>query len=108
MDSAEPMEVSPEVADLRRQLADLRLQLQASVKLESGNEDRERIKSALQDVDGGDVFKEAVACQYSAARLQQQQTAKEVSQLKRQVQENSESWETAAVEYVLFDFDSVP
>ena len=109
MDSAEPMEVSAEVADLRRQLEEMRLQLQATIKLESGSEqDREMIKSALQDVEGGDIFKEAVACQYSAARLQQQQTAKEVSQLKRQVQENSESWEMAAVEYVQFDFDSVP
>ena len=29
-------------------------------------------------------------------------------QLKRQVQENSESWETAQLEYVPFEFNSVP
>ena len=101
--------VYAEVEELKRQLEEMRLQLQATVKLESGNEqDKQTIKSALQNVEGGDIFKEAVANQYSQARMQQQQTAKEVLQLKRQVQENSESWETAAVEYVPFNFNGVP
>ena len=110
MDPVEPTEVSAEMASLKKRLAELERLLQQSVKIEDADneQDRQTIISALQDVEGGDVFKEAVACQYSAARLQQQQTAKEVSQLKRQVQENSESWETAAVEYLQFDFDSVP
>ena len=101
--------VYAKVEELKRQLEEMRIQLQATVKLESGSDqDRQTIKSALQDVEGGDIFKEAVASQYSQARMQQQQTAKEVLQLKRQVQENSESWETAAVEYVPFKFNDVP
>ena len=85
--------------ELQSQMEELRLQLQSTVKLESVNEqDKQMIKSALQNIEGGVIFKEAAANQYAQARLQQQLTAKEVLQLKRQVQENSESWETAQLE----------
>ena len=40
--------------------------------------------------------------------MQQQQTQREVLQLKRQVQDNAEVWETAQLEYVPFNFGSVP
>ena len=93
--------------ELQSQMEELRLQLQSTVKLET-EADRQTIKSALQNIEGGEIFKEAVANQYSQARMQQQQTAKEVLQLKRQVQENSESWETAQLEYVPFNFNGVP
>ena len=40
--------------------------------------------------------------------MQQQQTQREVLQLKRQVQENAEVWGTAQLEYVPFNFSGVP
>ena len=94
---------------LQMQMEELKLQLQSAVKLEAVNEeDKQSIKSALQNIDGGEIFKEAVANQYSQAKMQQQQTQREVLQLKRQVQENSESWETAQLEYAPFNFNDVP
>ena len=62
----------------------------------------------MEGIKGGDVFKESVANQFVQAKMQQQQTAREVNQLKRQVQENSEAWETATLEYVPFNFNNVP
>ena len=66
------------------------------------------MKDALGNLYGGEIFNEVVAVQYSQAKMQQQQTQREVLQLKRQVQDNAEVWETAHVEYVPFNFGSVP
>ena len=48
--------------------------------------DRQSVKDALGNLDGGE--------QYSQAKMQQQQTQREVLQLKRQVQDNAEVWQT--------------
>ena len=84
-------------------------QLQAGVKLETGGvEDRESVKVALEGLDRGVIFNESVASQYMQAR-QQQVTAKlEVLHLQNAVRENVEVWETAAVLYTEFNFNSVP
>ena len=66
------------------------------------------MKDALENLGGGEIFNEAVAVQYSQAKMQQQQMQREVLQLKRQVQDNAEAWETANVVYVPFNFGSVP
>ena len=109
VDAGPGAEVAAQMAALQLQVEELKLQLQSAVKTEVVSEaDKQSIKTALQNLDGGEIFNEAVAIQYSQAKMQQQQTQREVLQLKRQVQENSESWETAQLEYVPFDFNSVP
>ena len=70
--------------------------------------DRQSVKDALENLDGREIFNEAVALQYSQAKQQQQQMQREVLQLKKQVQDNAEVWETANVKYVPFNFGSVP
>ena len=72
-------EVSPPVASgmqevgarfqaLEAQLAQLSNLFQAGLKLETaGAEDRESVKVALQGLDGGAIFNEAVASQYVQA-----------------------------------------
>ena len=98
-----------QIAALQLQVAELTQMLQSGVKMEAvSGADRQSVKDALESLDGGDLFNEAVAVQYSQAKMQQQQTQREVLQLKRQVQDNAEVWETAQVEYVPFNFGSVP
>ena len=47
--------------------------------------DRQSVKDALENLDGGEIFNEAVAVLYSQAKQHQQQAQREVLQLKRQV-----------------------
>ena len=101
--------VATQIAALQLQVAELTQRLQSAVKIEVVSDaDKQSVKNALEGLDGGDLFNEAVAVQYSQAKMQQQQTQREVLQLKRQVQENAEVWETAQLEYVPFNFSGVP
>ena len=83
-------------------------QLQAGVKLETGGvEDLESLKVALEGLDGGVIFNESVAFQYMQARQQQVTVKLEVLHLQNAVRENVKVWETAAVLYTEFNFNSV-
>ena len=63
-----------QIAALQLQVEELQLQLQSAVKTEVVSEaDKQSIKTALQNLDGGEIFNEAVAIQYSQAKMQQQQ-----------------------------------
>ena len=82
-----------QIAVLQLQVAELTQMLQSGVKMEVVSDaDKQSVKNALEGLDGGDLFNEAVAVQYSQAKLQQQQTQREVLQLKRQVQDKPEVW----------------
>ena len=101
--------MADQIAALQLQVAQLTQMLQSGVKMEAvSGADRQSVKDALENLDGGEIFNEAVAVQYSQAKQQQQQTQREVLQLKKQVQDNAEVWETANVKYVPFNFGSVP
>ena len=68
------------------QIAQLTQMLQSGVKMEAvSGADRQSVKDALENLDGGEIFNEAFAVQYSQAKQQQQQAQREVLQLKRQV-----------------------
>ena len=83
--------VATQIAALQLQVAELTQRLQSAVKIEVVSDaDKQSVKNALEGLDGGDLFNEAVAVQYSQAKMQQQQTKREVLQLKRQVQDNAE------------------
>ena len=69
---------------------------------------RQSVKDALEGLDGEEIFNEAVAVQYQQAKLQQLAVQREVQQLKNAVHDNAESWETASVVYVSFNFVIVP
>ena len=60
------------------------------------------MKAALRGLNGGLAFNEAVAAQYHQAKKL------EVQQLQNQVRENVETWETASVMYLPFEFSQVP
>ena len=62
---------------------------------------------ALQGLDSGVIFNEAVATQYMQAKQQQLFGKLEVLQLQNAVRENVEVWETAAVLYKEFNFEAV-
>ena len=101
--------VATQIAALQLQVAELTQRLQSAVKIEVVSEaDKQSVKDALGNLDGGEIFNEAVAEQYSQAKMQQQQTQREVLQLKRQMQDNVELWETLQLEYVPFNFGGVP
>ena len=101
--------MADQIAALQLQVTQLTQILQSGVKMEAvSGVDRQSVKDALGNLDSGEIFNETVAVQYSQAKMQQQQTQREVLQLKRQVQDNAEVWETAQVEYVPFNFGSVP
>ena len=70
--------------------------------------DRQSVKDALEGLDGGEIFNEAVAVQYQQAKQQQLAVQREVQQLKNGVHDDAESWETASVVYVPFNFGIVP
>ena len=83
--------------------------VQNGVKLETVSEEiRQSVKDALSNLDGGDVFNEAVAAQYQQAKQQQLAVRLEVQQLHDAVLENVETWETASVLYEPFNFRNVP
>ena len=83
--------------------------VQTRVKLETvGVEEQQLVKNALIGLAGGDVFNDAVAAQYRQAKHQQLAGKLEVHHLHKAVLENVETWETASVLYVLFDFSKVP
>ena len=67
-----------QIAALQLQVAELTQMLQSGVKMEAvSGADRQSVKDALESLDGGDLFNEAVAVQYSQAKMQQQQTQRE-------------------------------
>ena len=66
--------------------------------------DRQSVKDAIENLDGGEIFNEAVAVQYQQGKLQQLAVQREVQQLKNAVHDNAESWETANLVYVPFNF----
>ena len=70
--------------------------------------DRQSMKDALEGLDGGEIFNEAVAIQYHQAKQQQLAVQMEVQQFKNAVHDNAESWETASVVYVPFNFGIMP
>ena len=112
MNDERSLPVAPASQDVGARFLDLEAQiaqLQAGVKLESsGVEDQESVRVALESLDGGVIFNESVASQYMQAK-QQQVTAKlEVLHLQNAVRENVEVWETAAVSYTEFNFNSCP
>ena len=83
---------------LEAQLAQLSHMIQTGVKQETvGAEDREFVRVALENLDGGVIFNKAVASQYMQAKQQQLAGKLEVLQLQHAVRENVEVWETAAV-----------
>ena len=87
--------MADQIAALQLQVAQLTQMLQSGVKMEAvSGVDRQSVKDALGNLYGGEIFNEVVAVQYSQAKMQQQQTQREVLQLKRQVQDNAEVWET--------------
>ena len=64
--------VAERIQGLEHQLAMLTQMVQTGVKLESmATEDWESVKTALNQLDGGHVFNEAVASQYYQAKQQQ-------------------------------------
>ena len=102
-------EVGARFQALEAQLAQLSNLFQAGLKLETtGAEDRESVKVALQSLDAGTLFNEAVASQYVQAKQNQLTGQLEVIQLQNAVRGNIEMWETAAVAYTEFNFEAVP
>ena len=101
--------VADQIAALQLQVAQLTQMLQSGVKMETvSGADRQSVKDALENLDGGEIFNEAVAVQYIQAKQQQLATQREVQQLKNAVHDNAEAWETASVVYVPFNFGIVP
>ena len=101
--------MADQIADLQLQVAQLTHMLRSGVKMETvSGADRQSVKDALEVLDGGEIFNEAVAVQYQQAKQQQLAVQREVQQLKNAVHDNAESWETASVVYVPFNFGSVP
>ena len=101
--------VADQIAALQLQVAQLTQVLQSGVKMEAvSGADRQSVKDALENLDGGEIFNEAVAIQYSQAKQQKLAATREVQMLRNAVQDNAEAWETATVEYVPFKFGSVP
>ena len=101
--------ITNQIAALQLQVAQLTQMLQSGVKMEAvSGADRQSVKDALENLDGGEIFNEAVAVLYSQAKQHQQQAQREVLQLKRQVHDNAEAWETENVMYVPFNFGSLP
>ena len=66
------------------------------------------MKDALEGLDGDKIFNGAVAVQYQQAKQQQLAVRLEVQQLKNAVHDNVESWETASIVCVPFNFGNVP
>ena len=67
--------VATQIAALQLQVAELTQRLQSAVKIEVVSDaDKQSVKDALGNLDGGEIFNEAVAVQYSQAKMQQQQT----------------------------------
>ena len=94
---------------LEAQLVQLSHMVQTWVKLKTGGaENCESVRVALEHLDGGVIFNEAVASQYMQAKQQQLAGKLEVLQLQNAVRENVEVWETAAVLYKEFNFEAVP
>ena len=82
--------MATQIAALQLQVAELTQRLQSGVKMEVVSDaDKQSVKNALEGLDGGDLFNEAVAVQYSQAKLQQQQMQREVLQLKRRLHKMS-------------------
>ena len=101
--------VADQIANLQIQVAQLTQMLWPGVKMETVSvADRQSMKDALEGLDGGEIFNEAVAVQYQQAKQQQLAVQREVQQLKNAVNDNAESWETASVVYVPFNFGIVP
>ena len=101
--------MADQIAALQLQVAQLTQMLQSGVKMETvSGADRQSVKDALENLDGGEIFNEAVAVQYIQAKQQQLATQREVQQLKNAVHDNAEAWETASVVYVPFNFGIVP
>ena len=97
------------IGDLELQLAQLTQMFRSGVKVETvSGAERQSVKDALEGLDGVKIFNEAVAVQYQQAKQQQLAVQREVQQLKNAVHDNAESWETASVVYVPFNFGIVP
>ena len=63
--------VAAQIAALQLQVAELTQRLQLAVKTEVVSDaDKQSVKTALEGLDGGDLFNEAVAVQYSQAKMQ--------------------------------------
>ena len=100
--------VADRMANLELQLAQLTQMVQSGVKLETVSvAERQSVKDALGGLDGGEIFNEAVAVQYQQAKQQQLAVQMEVQQLKDAVHDNVETWETASIVYVPFNFGNV-
>ena len=107
-EDAPVMAVLDHIQGLEHQLAQLTQMVQTGVKLETvGIEERQLVKNALSGLDEGDVFNEAVAAQYHQAKQQQLADKLEVKHLHNTVLENVETWETASILYVPFNFSKV-
>ena len=101
--------MADQVAALQLQVAQLTQMLQSGVKMEAvSGADRQSVKDALENLDGGEIFNEAVANQYSPAKQQKLVATREVQSLRNAVHDNAEAWEMATVEYVPISFGSVP
>ena len=101
--------VADRIADLELQLAQFTQMFRSRVKVETvSGAERQSVKDALEGLDGGEIFNEAVAVQYQQAKQQQLAVQLEVQHLKNGVHDNVESWETASIVYVPFNFGNVP
>ena len=61
--------VADQIADLQLQVAQLTRMLWSGVKMETvSGADRQSVKDALEGLDGGEIFNEAVAVQYQQAK----------------------------------------
>ena len=75
--------VADQIADLQLQVAQLTQMLWSGVKMETvSGADRQSVKDALEGLDGGDIFNEAVAVQNQQAKQQQLAVQREVQQLR--------------------------
>ena len=64
--------MADQIADLQLQVAQLTQILWSWVKMETvSGLDRQSVKDALEGLDGGEIFNEAVAVQYQQAKQQQ-------------------------------------
>ena len=84
--------MADQLAALQLQVAQLTQMLQSGVKMETvSGADRQSVKDALENLDGGEIFNEAVAVQYIQAKQQQFASQREVQQLKNAVHDNAEA-----------------
>ena len=82
--------VADQIAALQLQVAQLTQVLQSGVKMEAvSGADRQSVKDALENLDGGEIFNEAVAIQYSQAKQKKLAATQEVQMLRNAVHDSS-------------------